>query len=252
VTTGSSVQKQLFALPGPEHGPPVVSYLDVHVKVGTDEAFTLESEHRSADLRPVARGRRLPVEKRPRVSDIDGEAPLGEFVNRSEKVQIRCLRHWAVIPRSAFADTSGADVWVGSQPGIRIGVPPPRGPCCSNPPTRAGARGGRRSATMIGPDWGVGTWGQANVRRWTDDILPLLTDDDPLGVDGFATHHLPLHEAPDAYATFQRKDDGMVNRVPAALMSPQDPAREPPDDVEEDEQSDEGGDSDVHPDSART
>lgn len=24
--------------------------------------------------------------------------------------------------------------------------------------------------------------GQANVRRWADDILPLLTDEDPLGV----------------------------------------------------------------------
>ena len=35
--------------------------------------------------------------------------------------------------------------------------------------------------------------GQANVRRWIDDILPLLTDDDdPLGVDAFATHHVPL------------------------------------------------------------
>jgi threonine dehydrogenase-like Zn-dependent dehydrogenase len=35
--------------------------------------------------------------------------------------------------------------------------------------------------------------GQANVRRWVDDILPLLTgDDDPLGVDDYATHHLPL------------------------------------------------------------
>ena len=31
--------------------------------------------------------------------------------------------------------------------------------------------------------------GQANVKRWVDDILPLLTDDvDPLGVDDFATH----------------------------------------------------------------
>ena len=38
--------------------------------------------------------------------------------------------------------------------------------------------------------------GQANVKRWVDDILPLLTDDDPLGVDAFATHHLPLEQAP--------------------------------------------------------
>ena len=56
--------------------------------------------------------------------------------------------------------------------------------------------------------------GQANVRRWTDDILPLLTgDDDPLGVDDFATHHLPLDEAPDAYETFQKKEDGMVKTL---------------------------------------
>jgi threonine dehydrogenase-like Zn-dependent dehydrogenase len=52
--------------------------------------------------------------------------------------------------------------------------------------------------------------GQANVHRWVPDILPLLTDDDPLGVDGFATHHLPLEEAPSAYAAFQQKADGMV------------------------------------------
>ena len=55
--------------------------------------------------------------------------------------------------------------------------------------------------------------GQANVRRWVDDILPLLTDDDPLGVDDFATHHLPLDEAPHAYEIFQRKDDGAVKIV---------------------------------------
>jgi threonine dehydrogenase-like Zn-dependent dehydrogenase len=52
--------------------------------------------------------------------------------------------------------------------------------------------------------------GQANVKRWVDDILPLLTDDDPLGVDGFATHHLPLDQAPQAYEMFQKKKDGAV------------------------------------------
>jgi S-(hydroxymethyl)glutathione dehydrogenase/alcohol dehydrogenase len=50
--------------------------------------------------------------------------------------------------------------------------------------------------------------GQANVRRWIDDILPLLTGDgDPLGVDDFATHHMPLDEAPRAYEIFQKKQD---------------------------------------------
>ncbi len=52
--------------------------------------------------------------------------------------------------------------------------------------------------------------GQANVKRYADDILPLLTDDDPLGVDTFATHRLPIDEAPTAYRNFQKKDDGTV------------------------------------------
>jgi threonine dehydrogenase-like Zn-dependent dehydrogenase len=55
--------------------------------------------------------------------------------------------------------------------------------------------------------------GQANVRRWVDDILPLLTDDDPLGVDTFATHHVPLSAASDAYAMFQTKRDGAIKVV---------------------------------------
>ena len=55
--------------------------------------------------------------------------------------------------------------------------------------------------------------GQANVKRWSDDIMPLLTDDDPLGVDSFATHVLPLDEAPHAYDIFQKKQDGAVKVV---------------------------------------
>lgn len=55
--------------------------------------------------------------------------------------------------------------------------------------------------------------GQANVKRWIDDIMPLLTDEDPLGVDSFATHHLKLDEAPQAYESFQKKEDGMIKIV---------------------------------------
>ena len=47
--------------------------------------------------------------------------------------------------------------------------------------------------------------GQANVRRWVDDLLPLVTDDDPLGVHDLATHQVPLAEAPAAYEMFQKK-----------------------------------------------
>ncbi len=55
--------------------------------------------------------------------------------------------------------------------------------------------------------------GQANVRRWVDDIMPLLTDEDPLGVDTFATHHVPLSEAAHAYEIFQAKQDGCCKVV---------------------------------------
>lgn len=55
--------------------------------------------------------------------------------------------------------------------------------------------------------------GQANVKHWVPEVLPLLTDDDPLGVEDFATHRLPLDDAPEAYATFQAKEDDMVKVV---------------------------------------
>jgi threonine dehydrogenase-like Zn-dependent dehydrogenase len=55
--------------------------------------------------------------------------------------------------------------------------------------------------------------GQANVWRWVDEILPLLTDDDPLGVDAFKTHDMPLEDGPKAYAMFQAKEDAMVKTL---------------------------------------
>lgn len=56
--------------------------------------------------------------------------------------------------------------------------------------------------------------GQANVRRWVDDLMPLLSGDrDPLGVEEFATHHVSLEEAPDAYETFQKKENGTFKVV---------------------------------------
>ena len=52
--------------------------------------------------------------------------------------------------------------------------------------------------------------GQANVKRWVDEIMPLLTDEDPLGVEQFATHEVPIDQAPDAYDVFQKKEDGAI------------------------------------------
>jgi len=56
--------------------------------------------------------------------------------------------------------------------------------------------------------------GQAHVKRWVDDILPLLIgDDDPLGVDDLVTHRMPLDQAPHAYEIFKKKEDGCIKVV---------------------------------------
>jgi threonine dehydrogenase-like Zn-dependent dehydrogenase len=56
--------------------------------------------------------------------------------------------------------------------------------------------------------------GQANVKAWIDEIMPLVTDDsDPLGTETFATHRIPIDEAPGAYETFQHKRDGAIKIV---------------------------------------
>ncbi|MBM0277864.1 zinc-dependent alcohol dehydrogenase [Micromonospora tarensis] len=56
--------------------------------------------------------------------------------------------------------------------------------------------------------------GQCHVRRWTDEILPLLAgDDDPLGVQDLRTHRLPLARAPQGYEMFQKKEDGCIKVV---------------------------------------
>jgi threonine dehydrogenase-like Zn-dependent dehydrogenase len=56
--------------------------------------------------------------------------------------------------------------------------------------------------------------GQAHVRRWIGDLMPMVADDtDPLGVLGLATHHLPLEEAPHGYQIFRDKAEGCIKVV---------------------------------------
>jgi threonine dehydrogenase-like Zn-dependent dehydrogenase len=55
--------------------------------------------------------------------------------------------------------------------------------------------------------------GQANVLRWVPEIWPLLMDGDPLGAESFASHHVPLDQAPGAYEQFQKKEDGCFKVV---------------------------------------
>ena len=57
-------------------------------------------------------------------------------------------------------------------------------------------------------------FGQCNVKRWIDDIVPVVMEDgDPLGLESLATHRLPLADAPDAYAMFRAKEDGCIKVV---------------------------------------
>lgn len=55
--------------------------------------------------------------------------------------------------------------------------------------------------------------GQANVRRWSDELRELLIDHDVFGVEGFPTHRLSLDDAPHAYEIFQKKEDGAFKIV---------------------------------------
>src|SRR5215216_1222286 len=56
--------------------------------------------------------------------------------------------------------------------------------------------------------------GQAHVKRWVDDILPLVSDDaDPLGTEDFASHRLLFDEEKTAYEMFQKKEDGAIKVV---------------------------------------
>ncbi len=55
--------------------------------------------------------------------------------------------------------------------------------------------------------------GQANVRAYVDDIMPLLTDEDPLGTQDLKTHEMPLQDAPLGYEIFQKKQDGAIKCV---------------------------------------
>ena len=58
------------------------------------------------------------------------------------------------------------------------------------------------------------TMGQAHVKRWIDDVMPLVLDDaDPLGVADLATHRMPLADAPHGYEIFQKKQDGAIKVV---------------------------------------
>ncbi len=56
--------------------------------------------------------------------------------------------------------------------------------------------------------------GQCNVRRWTDELLPIVEEpSDPLGVTDLMTHEVSIDEAPAAYKNFQKKKDGAIKVV---------------------------------------
>ncbi|MGQ0625588.1 MAG: hypothetical protein ACT4PP_13185 [Sporichthyaceae bacterium] len=52
------------------------------------------------------------------------------------------------------------------------------------------------------------------MHRWLDELLPVVGGDgDPLGLEDFASHRVPLNEAPQAYEMFQKKTDSCLKVV---------------------------------------
>lgn len=57
-------------------------------------------------------------------------------------------------------------------------------------------------------------FGQCHVKRWTQELLDLITHEgDVFGLEDLATHRLPLGQAPEAYAMFAAKSDGCLKVV---------------------------------------
>ncbi len=60
-----------------------------------------------------------------------------------------------------------------------------------------------------------------------DDLLPLVVDEaDPLGVEDFATHRVPLEEGPHAYEIFQKKQSGTLKAASYNRDGPMDAERD--------------------------
>ena len=56
--------------------------------------------------------------------------------------------------------------------------------------------------------------GQCHVKRWIDEIVPVVMQDgDVLGLEALATHRPSLEDAPAAYEMFQQKADGCIKVV---------------------------------------
>jgi threonine dehydrogenase-like Zn-dependent dehydrogenase len=56
--------------------------------------------------------------------------------------------------------------------------------------------------------------GQAHVKRWVEEILPLVSsEDDPLGTEDLASHKIGIDEVPEAYEKFQKKSEGAIKYV---------------------------------------
>ena len=87
-----------------------------------------------------------------------------------------------------------------------------RGPLPPHPAGKRARPGNRNSRGIRGGS--PLRMGQAHVKRWIDDLMPMVTDtSDPLGVTSFATHHLPLEQAPHGYDIFRDKADGCLKVV---------------------------------------
>jgi hypothetical protein len=60
--------------------------------------------------------------------------------------------------------------------------------------------------------------GQANVKRWVGDTMPLLMDADPLGAESFPTQ-FPLAEAPEGLRDVP-EEAGRRDQDPAQALAP--------------------------------
>ncbi|MDT7573182.1 MAG: hypothetical protein QOE05_3356, partial [Actinomycetota bacterium] len=68
------------------------------------------------------------------------------------------------------------------------------------------------------------TMGQANVKRWAGDILPLLGNDDPLGVESFHSHQIPIEDGESGVLLDDPQDLAAYGKAVAELLDDPDRA----------------------------
>ena len=134
----------------------------------------------------------------------------------------------AAVGAAAGRGRPAAHRQAGGRPARRAATPRSRRSAAAAPCRSVGVYGGEVDPMPMMEMFDRGIqlrMGQAHVKRWIDDILPLVTDAaDPLGVLDLTTHQVSLDEAPHMYEVVP-EEAGRLRQGRAQAVTPTLPGR---------------------------